>query len=58
MVRISMSDEAQWWDQNTRGKSEETVVEEGERAMVSADRRDLNSILLMMAGLRAWVQCR
>ena len=57
MVRISMSDEAQWWDQNARGKSEETVVEEGERAMVSPDRRDLNSILLMVVGLLR-VQCR
>lgn len=57
MVRISMSDEAQWWDQNARGKSEETVVEEGERTMVSPDRRDLNSILLMVVGLLR-VQCR
>ena len=53
MVRISMSDEAQWWDQNASGKSEETVVEEGERAMVSPDRGDLNSVLLMVVGLRA-----
>lgn len=30
MVRISTSDGAQWWDQNPRDKSEETVVEEGE----------------------------
>jgi len=50
MVRISMSDGAQWWDQNPRGKSGETVGEEAERAMVSLEGRGLNSLLLMVGG--------
>ena len=58
MVRISTSDGAQWWDQNPRDKSEETVVEEGERAMVSRGRRGLNSLLLMVGGCRLRVQCQ
>ena len=58
MVRISMSDGAQWWDQNPRGKSEETVVEEAERAMVNPDRRGLNSLLLMVGGYGLRAQCR
>ena len=53
-----MSDGAQWWDQNPRGKSEETVVEEAERAMVNPDRRGLNSLLLMVGGYGLRAQCR
>ena len=48
-----MSDGAQWWDQNPRGKSEETVVEEAERAMVNPDRKRFEQPPSDGGGLRA-----